>query len=112
MPFALAVAEVGKDFHQGLALHFVDGPGGEAELALAVLVEHPVLQELLEQIGLLLVLGLLHHLLDGFERLIAVLHDELHELVEAEELVLGGELLPVELAVEVLHRRYCSRLSG
>ena len=29
----------------------------------------------------------------------------LHELVEAEQLVLGGEFLAVELAVEVLHAR-------
>jgi hypothetical protein len=41
----------------------------------------------------------------AFMRLLAVLHDELHELVEAEELVLGGELLAVVVAVEVLHGR-------
>ena len=35
--------------------------------------------------------------------LLAVLQDELHELVEAEQLVLGRKFGPVELAVEVFH---------
>ena len=48
-------------------------------------------------------LGVLHHLLEGFEGLFTMLHDELHHLVEAEELVLGGEFVTVELAVEILH---------
>ena len=39
----------------------------------------------------------------AFMRLVAVLHDEVHELVEAEEIVLGGEFFAVVFAVEVLH---------
>jgi hypothetical protein len=35
-----------------------------------------------------------------------VFHDELHELVEAEELVLGGEFFTVELAVEIFHKAW------
>ena len=62
---ALALAEVGEDFHQGLLLHFLDGPRRQAELALAVLVEHAFFEQLLEQVGLLLVFRVLHHLLDG-----------------------------------------------
>ena len=38
------------------------------------------------------ILGVVHHLLDGFERLLAMLHDELHELIEPEELVLAWEI--------------------
>ena len=106
--FALALAEVGEDLHQRLALHAADGLGREAQLALAVLVEHALLEELLEHLGLLGVLGVLHHLLDGLQRLLAILHDELHELVEAEELVLRGEFAAVVFAVEVLHAEYCS----
>ena len=37
--FALAGAEGGENFVEGLALHAANGPGGQAELALAVLVE-------------------------------------------------------------------------
>jgi hypothetical protein len=104
VPLALAGAEVGEDLHQRLLLHAADGLGGDAELALAVLVEQAVVDQLLQQVGLFgVAAGVVHHLLDGLEGLLAVLHDELHELVEAEELVLGGELLAVELAVEVLH---------
>jgi hypothetical protein len=100
---ARAVAEVGEDFHQGLALHLGDGAGRQAKLPFAVLIEHAILEQLFEHVGLLLVLGVLHHLLDSFEGLVAVLHDELHELVEAEELVLRGEFFAVVFAVEVLH---------
>jgi hypothetical protein len=32
-----------------------------------------------------------------------MLHDEVHHLVEAEELVLGGEFLTAEFTVKVLH---------
>ena len=46
--FAGSLAEVGEDFHQRLALHLVDGAGREADLALAVLVEHAFLEELFE----------------------------------------------------------------
>ena len=77
--------------------------GREPQPALAVLVEHAVLEQLLEQVGLGLVLGIVHHLLDGLQGLVAVLHDELHELIEAKELVLGGEFFAVVFAVEVLH---------
>jgi hypothetical protein len=101
--FALAGAEVGEDLHEGLALHLGYGARGEPEVALAILVEHAVLEQLLEQVGLGVVLGVLHHLLDGFEGLVAILHDEVHELVEAKEVVGGGELRPVVFAVEVLH---------
>jgi hypothetical protein len=58
---------------------------------------------LLDEIGLILIFGVLEHLLNGFEGLVAVLEDELHELVESEELVLGGEFLAVVFAVGVLH---------
>jgi hypothetical protein len=59
---------------------------------------------LLEQVRLLGVGRVLHHLFDGFEGLLPVLHDEVHQLVEVEELVLGGEGFAVEFAVEILHR--------
>ncbi len=49
-------------------------------------------------------LWILHHLLEGLHGLLAVLHDELHDLVEAKELVLRGKLAAVEFAVEVLHQ--------
>ncbi len=58
---------------------------------------------MLNQVGLVLVFGVLKHLLNGFQRLLAVLDDELHELVETEKLVLGGEILAVELAVVIFH---------
>ena len=86
VPFALASAQVGEDFHQRLALHFGDGPRRQAELALAVFVEHAILEQLLEHFGLGLVLWVLHHLLDRLQCLLAILHDELHELIEAEQL--------------------------
>src|SRR5207248_1478664 len=88
---------------QGAALHSADGFGGEPELAFAVFVEEAVLDELFEKLRMLGLLGVLHHLLEGSQGLLAVLHDELHHLVEAEELVLGGEFFAVEFAVEVLH---------
>src|SRR5580658_7377382 len=48
MPLALTQAKIGEDFHEGLALHFRDGAGRQAEFALAILVEHAVLEKLLE----------------------------------------------------------------
>ena len=103
VPLALALPQVREDLHQGTPLHAGDGPRRQAEFALAVLVEQALLDELLEQLGLGLVLRVLQHLFDRLQGLVAVLHDEVHELVEPEQLVLRGELLPVELAVEVLH---------
>ena len=79
------------------------GARREAKLPLAVLVEHAVFQQLLEHLGLLVVLRILHHLLDGLQGLVAILHDELHQLVEAEQLVLRGKFFAVVFAVEVLH---------
>ena len=52
MPFALSGAKVGKDFDQRLLLHPRDSPWRQAELAFAVLVEHSILQHLLEHLGL------------------------------------------------------------
>jgi len=103
VPLALALAEVGEDFHERALLQAADRAGGEAELALAVLVEEAFVEQLFEELGVLGLAGVLHHLLEGLEGLVPVLHDELHHLVEAKELVLGGEFLAVELAVEVLH---------
>jgi hypothetical protein len=101
--FTLAGTEVSEDFGQRFSLHFRDGARRQPEAALAVFIEHSVLQKLFEQVGLLLVFRVLRHLLDGLEGLLAVLQDELHQLVKAEELVLRGEFVAVELAVEVLH---------
>src|SRR5437667_9197586 len=108
------MTEVGEDFHEGFALHSSDGARGEADFSFAVLVEHALLEKLLEELRLLLVLGVFEHLLDGFEGLLAVLEDELHHLVQAEELIGGGEALAVEFAVEVLHaaRLYAEACGG
>ncbi len=46
--FALSLAEIGEDFHEGAFLHAPQRPRGEPELALAVLVEQALLDELLE----------------------------------------------------------------
>ncbi len=48
MPLALPLLKVGEYLHQSLALHFRNRPGREPEPALAVLVEHSVLQQLLQ----------------------------------------------------------------
>lgn len=103
MAVALALSQVREDFHEGAALHSADGAGGEAELAFAVFIEEAFVDELFEEVGVFGLIGVFHHLLQGFEGLFAVLHDELHHLVEAEELVLGGKFISVEFAVEVLH---------
>ena len=100
---ALAVFQIGEDFHQRLLLHLVDRTRREAELPFAVFIQHAIFQQLFEQIRLLLVFGILHHLLQRLHGLVAVFHDEFHQLVETEEFVLCGELFTVVFAVEVLH---------
>ena len=101
--FTLALGEVGEDFGEGAALDAVDGAGCEAEFTEGVAVEEALGDELVEELGLLGVLGALEHLLDGLEGLVAVLGDELEELIGREEVVLGGEFGAVVLGVEGLH---------
>ena len=79
----------------GLSLHLGNSPGCETKPTLAVFVKHAILEKLLEHVGRGLVFWVVHHLLDGFERLFAMLHDELHQLVHAEELVRSGEFIAV-----------------
>ena len=100
---ALTVAEVGEHLHQRLLLHLVDRSRGQSQLAFAVFIEHAVFEQLLEQIGLLLIFGVFHHLLQRLHGLVAVLHDEFHELVESRIDFPGWEFFAVVFAVEVLH---------
>ena len=101
--FTLALGEVGEDFGEGAALDAVDGAGSEAEFTEGVAVEEALGDELVEELGLLGVLGAFEHLLDGLEGLVAVLGDELEELIGREEVVLGGEFVAIVLGVEGLH---------
>ena len=50
VPFPLALAKVGENFHQRLALHSPDGLGRKARPAFAVLVQHSLFQQLLEHL--------------------------------------------------------------
>ena len=86
MAVARTGAQVRKNFHQRLALHACDRARREAHLALAVLVEHPFLQQLVEHFRLLFIPRLIHHVFNRLHPLLAVLKDELHDLVEAEQL--------------------------
>ena len=95
-----------KLFSFNQLMDFIMQYGEQALRAMQQMMQNPKDEsqsDMLEQVRLGVVLRVLHHLLNGLERLLAVLHDELHELVEPEQLVLGRELLAVELAVEVLH---------
>jgi len=107
VPFALALLEIGEDLHERFPLHFGDRPAGQAQAALFVLVQHAVFEQLLQHVGLRRVIRIVHHLFDRLKGSLAMFHDELHELIEAEEFVGGREFLPVEFAVEILHDGDC-----
>ena len=104
MAFALAGAEVGENLHQRFLLHSCDGPRSQPQFALAILVQQSVLDHLLQQFRLLGILAIAHHLLDRLQGLLAVLKDQLHELIDVKELIGSGKFLAVVFAVEVLHR--------
>ena len=104
MPLPLSGAQVRKDFHQRLLLHAANRPRRETQLPFAILVEQSILDHLLQQLGFFRILAVAQHLLDRLQGLLAVLKDELHELVEIEEAIGCGKFLAVVFAVEVLHR--------
>ncbi len=100
---ACALLQVGEDFVESLHLHATDGAWRESESTAAIFVKHAVFEKLIEQVLRGSVLTVLHGVFDGAHGLITVLEDELHELIEAEEFVGRGEIVPVELAVGVPH---------
>ena len=104
MSIAASLAQVSENFHQRLTLHPPDCAGRQTRLAFSIFVEHSFVEQLLQHFRRFIV-RIIEHLLNGFHRLLAVLHDELHELIEIKEFILGGKFRAVEFAVEVFHER-------